>query len=307
MATKFIPNGDFDFVTKAEAFAKNIAADPARLNIAQDESEAFTQAVKQFRQALQEARTGARSQAATRRKEDTRATAEQLMRRLGHIVRSNLKLDAATKITLGIQPRAETAKILPCPQEPPRLRFLRAHHEGNGATPMHELSFEALDFKSKPPGAVRLELFVDLVPPDEPIPGHPGANLNSRPWYLRSYTRSPIKLIPPIARVPMRVVYWGRWADTMGNTGPFSATCAAWIEGGSNHYLPGGVGMRLGRAPIPILDAPREPGSEKRDRTYVVAVLEAQVQSVIPALHAPEAERKMLPTEATASPVEDAA
>jgi hypothetical protein len=35
-----------------------------------------------------------------------------------------------------------------------------------------------------------------------------------------------------MARVPMRVVYWGRWADSVGNVGPFSATAAAWIEAG---------------------------------------------------------------------------
>jgi hypothetical protein len=54
--------------------------------------------------------------------------------------------------------------------------------------------------------------------------------------YLRSYTRSPIRLTPPMAKVPMRIVYWARWADSTGNVGPFSATAAAWIEGGN--YLP---------------------------------------------------------------------
>ena len=110
---------------------------------------------------------------------------------------------------------------------------MRALHEGGGATPVHELAFHAMDHtKARPAGAVRLELFVDLVPPEEPIPAHPGANLASRPWYLRSYTRSPIRLVPPLARMPMQVVYWGRWADSAGSVGPFSATAVAWIEGG---------------------------------------------------------------------------
>ena len=101
---------------------------------------------------------------------------------------------------------------------------------------MHELSFFDFTTRStrKPEGAVRLELFVDLVLTDEPIPARPGANHGGRPWYLRSYTRSPIVLAPPMASVPMRVVYWGRWADSVGNVGPFSATAVGWIEGGSH-------------------------------------------------------------------------
>ena len=57
----------------------------------------------------------------------------KIMRRLGHLVRSNLRIDAATKITLGIEPCAEKPKMLPCPQEPPRLRFVRASREHSDA------------------------------------------------------------------------------------------------------------------------------------------------------------------------------
>src|SRR5205085_2414541 len=114
-----------------------------------------------------------------------------------------------------------------------------------------------------------------------------GANHGSRPWYLRSYTRSPIVLTPPMPRVPMRVVYWGRWADSVGNVGPFSATAVGWIEGGVHHSLPGGVGVAPfgefgSRKPVPILEDLREPGPPQRERTYVVAVLEAQYRSIHP-------------------------
>ena len=131
---------------------------------------------------------------------------------------------------------------------------------------MHELTFASLDGKSKPPGAMRLELFVDLIPPDEEIPAYPGANHAGRPWYLRSYTRSPIKLTPPMARVPMCVVYWGRWADSTGNVGPFSATAVAWIEGGTHALLPGGTGFTrtaFGAASVPILED-RTRGASRR-------------------------------------------
>ena len=210
-----------------------------------------------------------------------RAEAERIVRRLGGVLRLNPRIDGAIKVSLGIAPRAEPAKVLPCPQEPPRLRFVRALHEGNGATPVHELAFVAWDHSpAKPPGAVRLELFVDLIPPDEPIPAYPGANHASRPWYLRSYTRSPVRLTPPMARVPMRVVYWGRWADSAGNVGPFGATAVAWIEGGSHASLPGGTGITLGslggRKPVAILEDVPADGPEGREESYRVAVLEVR-------------------------------
>jgi hypothetical protein len=192
--------------------------------------------------------------------------------------------------------------MTPCPQEPPRLRFVRALHQA-GASPMHELSFTSYDLnRARPEGAVRLELFVDLVAPDEPVPAHPGANHGGRPWYLCSFTRSPIVLAPPMPRVPMRVLYWGRWAGSgsgPGNVGPFSATAAGWIEGGTHGYLPGGLGLRMGdfgRDQQKLIDA--EPAMHAgRDERYSVAVLEVHYRSFQPnpapaALPAPSAEEE---------------
>src|SRR5206468_1628916 len=152
------------------------------------ESEELSAAVAQFQTALQAARHGERTPTKTRIKEEARLAAEQIMRRLGNIIRANPKIPAVVKMELGVNLREGKAKQL-------------------------------------------------TVPPEAPIPAHPGANLASRPWYLRSYTRSPIRIIPPLARMPMQVVYWGRWADSAGNVGPFSATAVAWIEGGSHHRL----------------------------------------------------------------------
>ncbi|HLL88384.1 MAG TPA: hypothetical protein VK324_03690, partial [Tepidisphaeraceae bacterium] len=75
-----------------------------------------------------------------------------------------------------------------------------------------------------------------------------------------------------------------------GDVGPLSATCVGWIEGGTDRCLPGGPGMRFGldAKQIPILDVTAEPApAAARERTYVVAVLEAQVRSLMP--HAPAA------------------
>ena len=309
MSKKWIPNGDVDFATMAQALATNLAADPAQFEIDPSESEALTAAVARFRAAVQQQKFGGRSQINTRAKDDARAEVERIVRRIGHLVRSNMRLDTVTKMRLGIRPRAEKPKVVPCPPEPPRLRFVRALHEGNGATPVHELSFCAFDRSGvKPNGAVRIELFVDLVGPEEPIPAHPGANHGSRPWYLRSFTRTPIKLTPPLARVPMRVVYWGRWADSLGNVGPFSATAVAWIEGGSHAFLPGGVGMAIrsplpgSHKPVPVFEG--ETQTNAREQKYSIAVLDAQFESLHPQRQIEATPQRQLqgPTENEAEP-----
>lgn len=279
MAKKFIPNSDQEFATMAMAFARTLAARHGECGISSEDSARLTAAVSAFHNALREARSGGRSVVVTRTKDDCRATAEQMIRRFAHLIRANPNLDEATKFCLHIRPRTEKPKALRCPKEAPELRFVRAHHEGSGAAPMHELSFYANDGSSKPAGAVRVELFVDLIPPDEPVPAHPGATSNSRPWYLRSYTRSPIKLNPPMANVPMRVVYWARWADSVGNVGPFSKTAVGWIEGGTHHLMfPGNLPGKP-RAEVMRIEAAAPPAREER---YRVALLEVQYQTFTP-------------------------
>jgi hypothetical protein len=287
MSEKFIPNGDQDFAAMAWKFERTIAREPARFGISQEDSDLLSANVQKFRDALQVARKGgARSQVATRLKDEARGEAERIIRRIAHLIRANDKLDPVAKFMVNIPDRTRKAKQLTCPNEAPRLRFVRASHE-QGVVPQHELEFSAREYgKSRPKGAVRLELFIDLIPPDEPIPTHPGANHGSRPWYLRSYTRSPIRLTPPMAKVPMRIVYWARWADSTGNVGPFSATAAAWIEGGN--YLPRLNPFQGNREPIKILDQARAADWPDRDPIYRTALLEAQDESytkhVMPAL-----------------------
>ncbi len=284
MSGKFIPNGDFDFAMMAESFARSIAKDPARFAVTQLDADALSVAVVNFRAALNAARGGSRSAVATRAKDEARESAERIVRRLAQVIRANDKIDAASKVLLSLRERPAKVKQKPVPAEPPRLTFVRALHEANAAMPMHELQFSEIHnwSRKKPEGVERLELFVDLLPVDEPIPGHPGANHGGRPWYLRSFTRSPIVLAPPMTRVPMRVVYWGRWADSTGNVGPFSATAVAWIEGGSSHMLPGGIGMAApgARKPAKLLEDAAPPAG--REPSVSVVVLEAQYQSFHP-------------------------
>lgn len=277
MSKKFIPNADPEFSDMAFVFARTIAKDPQRFLVSQEDSDALTLAVRKFEDALQACRGGQRSTAATRAKEIARDEAEQIIRRLASLIRASRTINPIDKMNLGLRERTNKPKQLPCPQEPPRLRFVQALHKGNSPTPMHELSFTSLNYKSKPPGAVRLELFVALVPIDDPMPTQPC--FESRSWYLRSFTKSPIVLVPPIARMPMRVVYWGRWADSAGNVGPFSTTVEGWIEGGQMTRL--APQLPAGPPKIEQIDVQRVK-MEDQERIVWVAIGEAQMATMNP-------------------------
>ena len=271
MSRKFIPNGDVDFGQMANTFANTIAKEPARFDVSDDDARELTDAVAHFRHALQTARHGSKSTIATAAKEEARIVAEKIIRRVANQIRASEAVDSLSKRAAGLRERTTKPEPTTVPNEAPRLKFLRAIHEGSSESE-HELGYTSRDFKSKPEGAVRLELFCDLVAPEAQVPTHPGAG-GSRPFYLRSYTRSPIRLYPPIANVPMRVIYWARWADTAGKVGPFSETTVGWIEGGS-HF---NQGLYLGNAKGPQIMHVKVEQREQlpQDDSVIVALLTA--------------------------------
>jgi hypothetical protein len=279
VSNKFIPSGDEALDAFAKAFAIKIAEDPSVYRVSQDDLSTLQRLQQAFHDALTAAwNRQTRSMQLTGLKESARAELEQHMRKLGRMIRANDDIDPVAKHVMRLGGAPIRARKQTCPNEPPQLTFVRVLHQGIGATPIHELRFGPADSsrKAKPQGAARIELFVDLIPPDEPIPTHPGANHGGRPWYLRSYTRSPIVITPPTARVPMRVVYWARWADPTGNVGPFSNAAAGYVEGGSvaAPRLPS-----FGAIPKPMIEV--APGtSQSRDSTYTVALIETHYLSL---------------------------
>jgi hypothetical protein len=280
---KFIPNGDLDFSEMAWRFAHGVANDPEKYQIDQDDAEALAGAVARFREALSKARGGGRrsaSPAETSAKDAARAEAEKIIRRVAGAIRSNDRVEAAHKAMLGIKvagARRRSAKVPRCPQESPRLHFEQAIHR-SVHVPEHELTFWGVACEGRPAGAARLELFAELVPPEDAVPKRPGDSRYGV-HYLRSYVRSPIRLVPPMAERPMRVVYWGRWADASGDVGPFSAAAVGWVEGGSHHLMgPAVPGASLGGL-APGEERPKmievgEPGAQQM--RVMVAVMQAQ-------------------------------
>lgn len=249
MSQKFVPDGDQAFLSMARVFVAEIGRDPGRYFVDATQAQELREAVASFGRAYDAAWGPNKSPKTTAAKRAARKPAEAVVRRIANQVRTDERIDAGQKQLLGIKVRSGRPQTRACPAEPPRLKFVRAMHEGTGSPPRHELSFEAWDGQSKrPTGATRLELFVELLPVDAKVPASPveaavGNGFGGRLWYWRSYTKSPIELVPPLPDRPMRVVYWARWAGSAGDVGPFSGPAAGWVEGGSAAHLPGGLGM----------------------------------------------------------------
>ncbi len=246
---KFIPDADRDFALMARIFAFHVDADPARYMLSADASSIISRATHAFRDALADAtRPATRTKITIMRKDAARAEAERIIRRYANLIRVNEDISHLDKMLLQIQERPKRLKRRKCPRKPPLLRFLRGEDSEHGSSPaVHILEFRdklAAGSRAKPAGAARLELFVDLVPPGQPVPKYPG-QYSGVPWYLKSFTKNPIEIEPPAPPevmnrnspgLPMLVVYWGRWADAKGEVGRFSETAIARVEGGGRNW-----------------------------------------------------------------------
>ena len=262
---RFIPDGDLEFANLARVFAEEIASDPGRFHLSDEDAQRIGQAVTEFRDALAKTRHRfSRSEQTTQLKDEARAKAEAIVRKYGNLIRLNDQINAADKIVVGIRERSKPVRRTRNDLPAPTLRFAGTTGEGTLLGHKHILRFyDGSDNvrRSRPQGAVRLELFVELVAPDEPMPQGPGQLSGGRGWYLRSYTRSPIHVEFPVARQqPMRVVYWARWADAKGNVGPFCATVKARVEGwdGGGRALPSFTEGRQRQQRIVITSAMKE-------------------------------------------------
>jgi len=254
--SKLIPSADSDFAFTAWNFLTRLEAQRDQFDVPELEIELLGRAVRKYRSALAKAtHRNTRTAQATLEKNSARKEAEEQVRLVANMVRSSPYVEPHLKALLRLKVQPKRKRPRTCPKRPPVLEFLGsgdgvAQEAGTGGgSGMHVLRFwdhqppvigQRLDRKrkSKPEGAVRLELFVDLVPPGEPVPQSPFDRVREGrgfPWYLRSFTKNPIEVQFPIPAQPMLVVYWGRWADSSGETSAFLKTCVARIEGWTQH------------------------------------------------------------------------
>lgn len=282
---KFIPEADSDFAHVAgNVFLAYLKRDPASYGVTADDVARIATAVAEFRAALAKSiHKFSRTQRTIMDKDVARAKAEAVVRRYANIIRANPDVSDTRKRLLRLKLRPEKLKKRECPQTPPRLQFLGSGDgvaqeagEGNGSG-VHVIRFSngndggvitasseiGLVRNARPDGAVRIELYFDMVPAGEPIPNLPGER--GWPKYLRSFTRSPIEVEYPIPSEPMLIVYWARWANATGETSRWSQTCVARVEGWTPQRpaLPEGAGgtaieARRIETKFVFIQAPRE-------------------------------------------------
>ena len=262
---KFIPEADSDFALTANGFLSYIKHRPDIFNLSEEQVAEIENAVKGFRAALsallQARYGGAQSPQLRMRKDSAREKAEECVRTFGNIIRSDPRVPEMHKTLLRLKLKPKKLGKRKCPKVPPKLIFAGsgdgvAGEVGVGSgSGVHVIRFfggpdsdvikssdSNVDMRrAKPDGAVRIELYFDMVPVGESVPRLP----NERGWpkYLRSYTRSPMEVEFPLpVGEPMLLVYWARWADSTGEVSRWSKPCVARVEGWtSQRALPEGA------------------------------------------------------------------
>ncbi len=233
MAKKFIPDGDSEFALMARSFVSYLVQHAQRIGFPQEDAEKILSATKVYRDALTaNSRRHNRSRATVMTKDAARMDSERLIREAGHRLRLIRTLTPEDKVCLRIVERPARLRPRKCPQIPPEMKLLASLEGGVRQAGKHVISFCESFWKktqAKPEGADRLELFVDLLRPGEKVID-PSRRTNGHPLYLRSYTRSPIQVDCPKSDVPVRVIYWARWANNTGEVGPFSKPLVAPVE-----------------------------------------------------------------------------
>lgn len=250
---KFIPEADSDFAFTASNFASHIRRNADVCNVSADEVAEIDKAVKGFREALTAllvARVGKGHSPQLRMRKDTaRKKAEEIVRRYANIIRADPNVSEMNKTQLRLKAKPKKLGKRKCPRTPPTLQFLGSGDGvaggvgiGSGSG-VHVIQFVDQEQdailvrrKAKPDGAVRVELFFDMIPVGEPVPRLP----NERGWpkYENSYTRSPMEVDFPIPSEPMLLVYWARWAGSACDVSRWSKPCVARVEGWTSHALP---------------------------------------------------------------------
>ena len=284
MSRKFIPNGDMDFVMMASHFARTIAKDPERFEIAQSDCEELTEigcAVFRGGSGVPIPRAVAIGDAA---KKDSRAAAEKIVRHLGHLIRENPASSRRARWRRGFRSDQRMRRSGPARRSRRACGSSVRIHEASGACARARVGFRVLDHSREQAAGARCDWSCS------PIGGHPRSRcrrirartMAGRPWYLRSYTQPDHAGSADPARADAGGVL-GPMGRFDRRRRPVQATAVAWIEGGSNQWLPGGVGMASpGNKAIPILEDVQSAGPRDRDAKYSVAVLEVQYQLLHP-------------------------
>ena len=227
-----VPDGDSEFARSARNFAVTIARDPEKYHIEPAEAAFILQRVKEYRSALAKATwPSTRTVGTVKTKNQARAEAEKQVRGFRRIIAADDRISAGDKIIIHIKERKAKPTRRKCPSDPPLLIYVGMTRAG-----LHKLRYcEDLGTgtKQKPIGAERVEIAVEFVRVGEKTPKYP-ESLTGRPWIVRSFSSSPFEVDCPDPGLvgfteAVRVIYWGRWADKVGEVSAWSKPCVAGI------------------------------------------------------------------------------
>ncbi|HEV2296747.1 MAG TPA: hypothetical protein VGR35_23095 [Tepidisphaeraceae bacterium] len=193
-------------------FANVIAFDPSVYQLQQVDSDAISAAVNAYSAAYTLAiEPATRTELTIIDKDETRNSAEQIVRLYAMQIKYNAGISTAAKAAIGVsQPNPERNPIN-VPASSPLMNIIGATP---GAQTVRYADTSAPDSGAKPFGAASLQLFVAIT--DEPTTDEAVAK------FYGAFTRNPIGVAFNEADDGKVATYFARWADRKGQVGPWS-------------------------------------------------------------------------------------
>ncbi|HYE60684.1 MAG TPA: hypothetical protein VD997_01695 [Phycisphaerales bacterium] len=226
MRTSFIPRADAAFVNMSRAFSTRLSADPAAFHVSETDAAEVAAAVAAWHAAFAATRNpSTRTTPAVHTKDQRRADAERVIRRVAALIRVNPLVSSALKVGIGIRPPPRRFPLNPAPHECPSLKITNDSHERHLLRVINPTSPRS----ARPHGTVGL-LLVRVIS-DGPAAGRESAE------FVAVLTRDRVTLDAPRAAPGTHVTYFAAWIGTRGDLSPWSqgasAHIAPWLRGGA--------------------------------------------------------------------------
>jgi hypothetical protein len=208
-----IPAGDFEAEAYMRTYAENIAANYAAYGMSLADSQALSLATGNFTTAWNRyINPNTTGPIALTQKSETRNAAEALVRLHSIQVKFNAGISTALKDAIGVrQPNPERSSI----DEPTTMPVLAVIGALPGSQTLRFTDSTSPTRRAKPPGVSLMELWV-AISADE-------AEDRSTARSIGLFTKNPIGIAFEESDNQKIATYWGRWANSKGQYGPWSA------------------------------------------------------------------------------------
>ena len=212
MGSDWIPVSDAEALAFMQNFASQISAAPATWGLVAADATAIDNAVDPFASSYAVAVSpSTRTPVTINTKDQSRASAEAVVRSYAAQIRVNNGVSDSNKIAIGIRPVNHTRTPVPPPATSPLMNIVvntpgvQTLRYADSATP---------DSAAKPPGAIALQLFcaVGAAPVTDPAAA----------GFRGAYTKNPVSVPFDAADDGKVATYFARWATRTGEVGPWS-------------------------------------------------------------------------------------